>query len=73
MPLVSDVDSSSTETEQKLPFNLGNMFYYVFNVYYYYEIYLGFIVNNLYNDDSCKILIKEDDKESYDYYNGIII
>ena len=38
MPLVSDVDSSSTETEQKL--------------------------NTLYNNDSCKILIKEDDTES---------
>ena len=51
MPLVSDVDSSSTETEQKL--------------------------NNLYNDDSCKILIKEDDKESYDYckvfWSGILV
>jgi hypothetical protein len=51
MPLVSDVDSSSSETEQKL--------------------------NNLYNDDSCKILIKEDDKESYDYckvfWSGILV
>ena len=51
MPLVSDVDSSSTETEQKL--------------------------NTLYNNDSCKILIKEDDIESYDYckifWSGILV
>ena len=51
MPLVSDVDTSSTETEQKL--------------------------NTLYNNDSCSILIKEDDKESYDYckifWSGILV
>ena len=51
MPLVSDVDSSSTETEQKL--------------------------NYLYNDDSCKILIREEEKESYDYcklfWSGILV
>ena len=51
MPLVSDVDESSTETEQKL--------------------------NNLYNDDSCKILVKEGDTESYDYcklfWSGILV
>ena len=51
MPLVSDVDSSSTETEQKL--------------------------NNLYNDDSCKILINSEDTESYNYckifWSGILV
>ena len=51
MPLVSDVDETSTETEQKL--------------------------NNLYNDDSCKILVKAGDTESYDYcklfWSGILV
>ena len=51
MPLVSDVDETSTETEQKL--------------------------NNLYNDDSCKILVDSNDEASYKYcalfWSGILV
>ena len=51
MPLVSDVDSSSTETEQKL--------------------------NTLYNDNSCDIIIKKGDEETYNYcklfWSGILV
>ena len=51
MPLISDVDTSSTETEQKL--------------------------NNLYNDDSCKILVDEEDRVQSDYcknfWSGILV
>ena len=51
MPLVSDVDSSSTEIEQKL--------------------------NNIYNDDACKVIVKEGDNVTYDYcklfWSGILV
>ena len=51
MPLVSDVNSKSSETEQKL--------------------------NNLYNDDACKILIDENDVNQTDYckkfWSGILV
>ena len=49
MPLVSDVDSSSTEIEQKL--------------------------NNIYNDDACKVIVKEGDNVTIQYlcnYVGIM-